>query len=203
MFVTRLGRVTDTSQQPAVQHRERFFVKQRLTMMVNRYEIREANPDGTEGAVVAFAQQKRLAFKEQVTFYADESKSRPVFSFKARQAVDLAAVYDVLDSEGVPLGTFQKDFAASLLRSSFHFTGPGVDAYGRERNQVVAILRRFVELPFSFHFDFADKQTGAVVMSSERAFSLRDRYTVTVPDTRIDFRLAAAMAVGLDALMAR
>ena len=33
--------------------------------------------------------------------------------------------------------------------------------------------------------------------------SLRDRYTVTVHDDRVDFRLAAAMAVGLDALMGR
>jgi hypothetical protein len=41
------------------------------------------------------------------------------------------------------------------------------------------------------------------VMSVERQFSLRDRYTVKVPDPRLDFRLAAAMAVGLDALMGR
>jgi hypothetical protein len=41
------------------------------------------------------------------------------------------------------------------------------------------------------------------VMSVERQFSMRDRYTVTVPDQRLDFRLAAAMAVGLDALMSR
>lgn len=195
--------MTDSTEGPALQHIDRFFVKQRLTMMVNRYEIRGANPDGTEGPVIAMAQQKRLAFKEQVTFYADEARTRPVFSFKARQALDLAAVYDVFDAEGRPVGTFQKDFAASLLRSSFHLTGPGIDAYGQERNQALAIIRRFVDLPFAFHFDFTDKQSGAVVMSSERQFSLRDRYTVTVPDSRVDFRLAAAMAVGLDALLAR
>lgn len=40
-------------------------------------------------------------------------------------------------------------------------------------------------------------------MSSERVLSLRDRYQVTVPDERVDFRLAAAMAVGLDALISR
>jgi hypothetical protein len=40
-------------------------------------------------------------------------------------------------------------------------------------------------------------------MSSERQMSLRDRYVVTVPDERLDFRLAASMAVGLDALLAR
>jgi len=195
--------VTDSTQSSELQYVDRFFVKQKITMMVNRYEIRGANPDGTEGRVIAMAQQKRLAFKEQVTFYADEARKQPVFSFKARQRIDLGAVYDVLDGEGKPLGTFQKDFAASLLRSSFHLTGPGVEAYGQERNQVIAIIRRFIELPFTFHFDFTDKQSGVVVMSSERQFSLRDRYTITVNDPRIDFRLAAAMAVGLDALLAR
>jgi len=195
--------VTDSPQGAQPQYVDRFFIKQRITMMVNRYEIRGANPDGSEGAVIAVAQQKRVAFKEQVTFYSDEARTRAVFSFKARQAMDLAAVYDVFDGDGVSLGTFQKDFAASLLRSSFHLTGAGIDAYGQERNQMLAVIRRFVDLPFTFHFDFADKQTGAVVMTSERQFSLRDRYSVTVNDPRIDFRLAAAMAVGLDALLAR
>jgi len=195
--------VTDSPQGAQPQYVDRFFIKQRITMMVNRYEIRGANPDGSEGAVIAVAQQKRMAFKEQVTFYSDEARTRAVFSFKARQAMDLAAVYDVFDGDGVSLGTFQKDFAASLLRSSFHLTGAGIDAYGQERNQMLAVIRRFVDLPFTFHFDFADKQTGVVVMTSERQFSLRDRYSVTVNDPRIDFRLAAAMAVGLDALLAR
>lgn len=195
--------MTDTFQGQALQYRDRFYIKQRITMMVNRYEIREANLDGSEGRVVAIAQQKRLAFKEQVTFYADEARTRPVFSFKARQALELAAVYDVMDGAGEPIGSFQKDFGASLLRSSFHLYGSGIIAYGQERNQIAAIFRRFIYLPFSFHFDFTDKQSGAVVMSSERQFTLRDRYTVTVPDTRLDFRLAAAMAVGLDALLQR
>ncbi|HEY3438309.1 MAG TPA: hypothetical protein VGK35_11550, partial [Actinotalea sp.] len=52
---------------------ERFMVKQRITLMVNRYEIRVLGPNGEEGPVLAMAQQKRLAFKEQVTFYADEA----------------------------------------------------------------------------------------------------------------------------------
>jgi uncharacterized protein YxjI len=202
--------VTDSPPEPlpvrpagGVQHLPRFFVKQRLTMMVNRYEVRSVNPDGTPGELLAVAQQKRLAMKERVTFFADEARTTPVFSFAARNILELAAVYDVFDAAGTPIGYFQKDFGASLLRSSFHFVGPGIDAYGQERNQVVAILRRFVDFPFSFHFDFTDKSDGHLVMSSDRQFSLRDRYTVEVPDTRVDFRLAAAMAVGLDALLAR
>jgi len=197
-----------TTPQPAapvggINHIPRFFVKQKLTLMVNRYEIRGANPDGSEGAIIGIAQQKRLAFKEQVTFYSDEARTTPVFSFKARNIMELAAVYDVFDAAGTPIGFFQKDFKASLLRSSFHFGGPGIDAYGQERNQLVAIFRRFVDLPFTFHFDFTDKNTGQIVLSSEKKFALRDRYTVDVQDPRIDFRLAAAMAVGLDALLGR
>ncbi len=187
----------------AQMHLPQFFVKQKLTMMVNRYEINEANPDGSVGQLMAVAQQKRMAFKEQVTFFRDDRRTEPVFSFQARQVMDLNAGYDVRDAGGAPLGMFRKDFGQSLLRSTFHLSGPGLEATGRERNQVVAILRRFVDFPFSFHFDFVDQGSGAVVMSSERQMSLRDRYTVTVPDPRIDFRLAASMAVGLDALMGR
>ena len=180
-----------------------FFVRQKLTVMVNRYEINEANPDGSVGRLMAVAQQKRMAFKEQVTFFSDDKRTDPVFSFQARQVMDLGAAYDVRDAAGAPIGMFRKDFGQSLLRSTFHVSAEGLEATGQERNQVVAILRRFVDFPFAFHFDFKDQTTGAVVMSSERQMSLRDRYTVTVPDPRLDFRLAASMAVGLDALMAR
>jgi uncharacterized protein YxjI len=179
-----------------------FFVKQRLTLMVNRYEIRAAGPDGEPGELLAMAQQKRMAFKEQVTFYADEERTRPVFSFKARQVVDLSAGYDVLDANGEAIGFFRKDFGKSLLRSTFHLSGPSLDAVGQERNQVVAIARRLIDLPFAFHFDFTDAH-GTPVLSVERQFSMRDRYAVTVPDRRLDFRLAAAMTVALDALMGR
>jgi uncharacterized protein YxjI len=187
-----------------VTHVPQFFVKQKLTLMVNRYEIRAGNADGTPGAIIAMAQQKRLAFKEQVTFYSDEARTTPVFSFKARNIMELAAIYDVFDAVGTPIGYFQKDFKASLLRSSFHLGGPGINAYGQERNQLVGILRRlYNDIPFTFHFDFTDKATGQLVMSSNKKFALRDQYRVEVPDTRVDFRLAAAMAVGLDALLGR
>ncbi len=195
--------MTDIPPGRAPQHRDRFYIKQRVTMMVNRYEIRAADPDGRMGDVLAVAQQKRLAFREQVTFYSDESRTVPVFSFRARQAMDLAAVYDVFDAAGTPIGYFRKDFAASLLRSSFHLGGPGIDAYGQERNVITAVLRRFTEFPFPVHFDFTDTTTSAPVMSSVRQLSVGDRYTVDVPDPRVDFRLAAAMAVGLDALLQR
>jgi hypothetical protein len=110
-----------------------FFVKQRITLMVNRYEVIAANPDGSEGPMLAFAEQKRMKLKEEVVFYADASKSRPVFRFKARQRLDVAAQHDVYDEYGTPIGSFGKQFGASLLRSTWKLSAPGIDAVGRER----------------------------------------------------------------------
>jgi hypothetical protein len=190
----------------------KFFVKQRITLMVNRYEIRVANPDGTEGALMAFAEQKRMKLKEEINFFTDESRTRQVFTFKARQRLDVHAEHDVLDEAGRPLGYVKKQFGASLLRSTWDLAAPGLAAVGRERSQLIAILRRIWDLipyigevwiPFVFHFDFVDAATGQPVMSSERVWAFRDRYEVTVPDQRLDFRVAAAMAVALDALQSR
>jgi len=200
------------SQPPAAMVVPAFFVRQRITVMVNRYEILAANPDGTEGHLLAFAEQKRMKLKEEITFFADESRNRRVFSFKARQRLDVHAEHDVFDEYGNPIGSFSKAFGASLLRSTWNLSVPALNAVGQERRPLIAILRRIwdfipyigdVWVPFIFHFDFVDTATGAVVMISERQKAIVDRYTVTVPDPRLDFRVAASMAVALDALQSR
>ena len=121
----------------------RFYVSQKITLMVNRYQVLGANPDGSEGPLLAFAQQKRAKLKEEVVFYADETRSRPLFSFKARQRLDVRAAHDVLDEHGRPLGSFTKKFGRSLLRSTWELRGPGgLVATGQERRPAIAVLRR-------------------------------------------------------------
>ncbi len=183
-----------------LQSLNQFVVRQRLTMMVNRYEIRPS----ADGEVLALAQQKRMTMKEQVTFYADEGRNVPVFGFKARNVMDIHGVTDVVDANGAPIGTFSKDFGASLLRSTWHLDQPGRPRLtGAERNFPIAIIRRFTELDFlPYHFDYKGPD-GQVAMSVERQWSVRDTYQVTINDPGLDRRLAAAMAVALDALQAR
>lgn len=192
-------------------HVPSFYVKQKITLMVNQYRVIERLPDGSEGRLLAFAQQKRMSFKEKVFFYADEAKTQELFSFKARQGLDVRAEHDVFDQAGNAIGWFKKDFTASLMRSTWHMRYDGVEATGQERNATVAVLRRVwdfipvlgeIWVPFLFHFDFVDSD-GAVVMSSERKAQIRDSYTVMVPDERLDFPVAASMAVALDALQSR
>ncbi|MGW6736651.1 hypothetical protein [Streptomyces sp. NPDC055013] len=192
------------------QANERFTIRQKTTFMVNRYVVAETLPDGSEGRVLAFAEQKRMTLKERMTFYTDESKNRVLFTAQARQVLDVGAVYDVRDATDNLVGTFRKKFAASLLRSTWELDQSGsVAALGQERNRVVAVLRRVWELlpldlvPFvwPYHFDFTsgDKQ----VMSVDKKIGLRDRYLVDVASPDLDLRLAIAQAVALDALQSR
>ncbi|KOG34912.1 hypothetical protein ACFQ6B_05815 [Streptomyces wedmorensis] len=194
------------------QSQHRFHVRQKVTLMANRYLVHTVGPDGEEAELVAFAHQKRMAFKEHVTFYTDESRSQVLFTFKARQVLDVGATYDVHGASGTRLGSFRKDFAASLLRSTWHLSGEGAagEAMGQERHQGVALLRRLWEfLPFTelipfavpYHFDFT--AAGRSVMSVDKRFGLRDRYVLDIADPELDRRLAIAQAVALDALQSR
>jgi uncharacterized protein YxjI len=187
-----------------LQAQQSLIVRQRIRFMVNQYEVHAVSPDGDEAGVLAFAQQKRLAFKEQVTLYADDTKQTPLLGFKARQVIDLGATYDVTDAHGQPIGLFRKSFAASLLRSTWVLEQPGYgEMTGQERSMLVAVLRRLVDylswLPYHFDFTIGDRPAFSVV----RKWGLRDRFEVTIHDPNLDRRLIVAMAVALDALQSR
>ena len=187
-----------------LQAQRQLVIRQRVRLMVNQYEIHAVSPDGGEAGLLAFAQQKRMAFKEQVTLYTDDTKQTPVLGFRARQVIDLGATYDVTDANGAPIGLFRKSFKESLLRSTWRLEQPGYgEMVGRESNMAVAILRRVVDslswLPYNFEFLIGDRPAFTVV----KKWGLRDRYVVTIHDPRLDRRLVAAMSVALDALQAR
>lgn len=180
-----------------------FVLRQRFTAMVNRYDVSTANPDWSPGETVAFAQQKRMALREQVTLYTDESRTSELCAFRARQVMDVRAQYDVTAPDGTLLGGFRKVFARSLLVSTFELEqAGGPTATGSERNLVVALLRRVSDIPLAVHVDFATGE-GEPVLSSERKWGLRDTYRISVQAPWLDRRLALSMAIGLDALLAR
>ncbi len=195
---------------------ERYVLRQQLTMMVNRYEIIRADDNGKELGLLCFAEQKRMAAKEQVTFYTDAAKQHPLFGFKARRRLDLGSTYDVTDSQGQPIGWFKKHFKASLVTSTWTLGLPdgreldraGAQRQGRRRAPAVGGHpgRRRLPGPFLFHFDFVAPD-GSLALSSTKRAGIRDVYRVTLPalaDGRpIDWRVGMAMAVALDALQSR
>jgi uncharacterized protein YxjI len=197
---------------------DRFVLRQRIRPIVNQYEFRLPDVGGTQGPVVCFVEQARFKFKEDIRFYADDSKSQELMRLKARQRFDPRAKYDITAADGATIGQLQKVFGASLLRSTYHlFDASGVlAAEARERSVPVAIFRRAIGfvpyvggysdwLPIPYHFVF--ERDGRVLATNTRErWKLRDTYHIDLtgdPERTLDRRLVLATAVGMDALQAR
>ena len=198
----------------------RLIIEQKITAFVNRYEIYSALEDGTKSELLAFAQQRRLAFKERVDFYTDEVKTDLVFSFRAEKVMDIHGKFFVEDADGKRIGAFKKQFKQSLLNSTWSI----LDANDnptltiKESNQTLAALRRFsrwipiigdiievIVLFFRYHFVFIDQQQTEVGKYTKTTL-FRDHYQLDMTDqqfTAHDWRVLTAMAVALDALQDR
>lgn len=194
-----------------LQAQQRFHVHQRITMMVNRYEVFADDGQGQPGQLVAFVEQKRMAFKEHVTLYTDESKQAVLGAFKARKVIDLASAYDVTDTQGRSLGYFGKKFGKSLLRSTWQLDQSGAEPVNiSERSMAMALFRRIwdflpwvgdLPFPWMYHFDFV--RGGETVAVFEKKTRFRDHYLLDIDDPALDRRLLLAQAIALDALQSR
>src|SRR3954447_19071461 len=153
---------------------DRFVLRQRIRPVLNQYEISLAGAHGEAREPGCFVRQARLKFKEDIRFYADDTKSVELMRLKARQRFDPRARYDVTDDRGAKIGEIQKVFGESLVRSTYRLYGAsGAEvATARERSVFVALLRRLVGfipyvgdyadwLPIPYHFDFV--RDGEVV----------------------------------------
>jgi uncharacterized protein YxjI len=197
---------------------DRFFIRQRFALMINRYEVSTLGSDEkSAGEPVCFVEQKRMKLKEDLRAFSDETKTTEVFRIKAQQVWDPRARYDVTDPTGQQIGQLQKVFGESLLRSTWRIYDASGNqiAWARERSLFVALFRRLVGfvpfiggfaewLPIPYHFDYfmEDERIGGL----ERILGVRDRYRLDVSGDAgrtIDRRVVLALAVGMDALQAR
>ncbi|MEA2246215.1 MAG: hypothetical protein QOH46_744 [Solirubrobacteraceae bacterium] len=198
---------------------DRFVLRQRIRPVVNQYEITLPAEDGTSpGEPVAFVEQARFKFKEDIRFYTDDTKSEELMRLKARQRFDPRARYDVTDAAGGKIGQIQKAFGESLLRSTYKLYDAADEevAIAREKSLGVALFRRMIDfvpyiggyadwLPIPYHFVFlrGDHELGS---NTRARWKLRDTYLIDMsgdPERTLDRRLLLAIAVGMDALQAR
>lgn len=203
---------------------DRFVVVQKLRPMVNRYEVRTAadfNAKPAAGGLIALVQQKRMALKSKVTFYADEARTQPILELQGKNALDFGGGYPLHDHEtGQSLGLLKKRIGASMFVSS---TWDVTDLAGHlvatvtESNAALALLRRYVGglvdmLPYAFTIS-AGTGAGAYGVAPgtplgtyTRRWGIRDTYDLDLagdPARIIDRRLAVALTIALDAFEGR
>ena len=201
----------------SLQSRSEFLLRQRVTLLVNRYEVRAPSSPGSkeEAQLLVFVEQKRMKLKEEITFFADTAKTRALFSVKAENVMDPRGRYQLLDPSGAIIARFKKDFVASFARSTWHLQDAEGTERGiaKERNLFAALFRRYATLmpyigellglmPIAYNFDFTTLD-GTYQATVERIWSIRDRYRITAADPTLDRRLLIALAVCMDALQRR
>ena len=191
-----------------------FFVDQLLRPVANLYRISTLGADGgSPGEPLAFVRQKRLAIKEDIRFFADESEQEELFRLKARAVMEIGGRYDVVVPDGSRLAVLEKRFRESLLRSTWRILDANEQeiAIARERSMPIALLRRAIDfVPYGelvpILFQFVILMEGRDVGELRRPIGVRDRYVLRLGgdlERRIDRRVAVALAVALDALQSR
>src|SRR5687768_17018965 len=155
----------------------KLIIEQKITPFANQYRVFGVDLSGRKGDLVAYAQQKRLTFKEKVRFYSDEQKQHEIFGFRAEKVLDVHGKYFVEDIAGSAIGSFQKVFKKSLFNSTWNILdGDTPIVTVSETSKLLAIMRRVLSfLPiigdfadiimifFLVHFTFVDSKTGEVI----------------------------------------
>ncbi len=124
------------------------------------------------GQLVMFVQQKAFKLREDIRVYSDEARTQEVLNIKARQIVDFAAAYDVVDSaSGVKLGAFRrKGWSSSFARDHWEILGPADEPIGQviEDSLALALVRKyaFKFLPQSFD----------ILLGEQKICDLRQRW---------------------------
>jgi uncharacterized protein YxjI len=193
---------------------DRYLVDQLIRPIANLYRITPlAAGETPAGGPVAFVRQKKMAIKEDIRFFSDESESQELFRLKARSILDTGGSrYDVTDASGQAVGVLHHQLRKSLIRSTWEITGAnGTTAIAHERSKPMAIARRLVDfvpygewVPIPYNFDVLLDER--VVGHLNRKFQLRDTYILDLTgdhERQIDRRLGVALAIGLDALQNR
>jgi hypothetical protein len=138
--------------------------------------------DESKNKLLFFVKQKAFKLKEDITVYADESKSKELLKIKARSVIDFSAIYDVVDvTTNETLGSLRRKGFKSILKDSWEILDVKDQVVGSidEDSMFKAILRRFLTnlIPQKFFITLNKNQVGI----------LQQTFNPFVPQFNIDF----------------
>jgi len=131
---------------------DRYTIRRKVfTVLGQKFHVYDGS-----GELIGFSKQKAFKLKEDIRFYTDETMAHERLLIRARQVVDFAAAYDVVDSEsGEKVGACRRKGWSSIMRDSWEIldVSDQVVARVQEDSMLMATLRRFLSnlIPQKFH----------------------------------------------------
>jgi len=135
------------------------------------------------GNLVMFVEQKMFRLRENIRVYRDETKTQELLLIQARQIVDWAAAYDVVDAvDGAKVGVLRRKGWKSVLRDEWQILDTADQPLGTllEDSAAYALLRRFVLgiwLP----------QNYDIFIGNQRVADLRQKFNLFTYEMSVDF----------------
>lgn len=135
------------------------------------------------GNLAMFVEQRMFRLREDIRVYADEAKAQEILLIKARQILDWAAAYDVVDSQsGEKVGVLRRKGWKSVLRDEWQILNAEDQPLGVlvEDSLGQALLRRLVLgtlLP----------QRYEIVIGNQRVADLRQKFHPFAYQMTVDF----------------
>ena len=142
------------------------------------------------GQLVSYVKQRAFRLKEDVTIFADEAQSRPLYHIKADRIIDIGATYSIVAADGRPLGAVRQRGMRTLWRATYDILDEAGGAVGliHEKDAWVKVIDGLIgEIPFLgfviqqwinpiYLIDIADGTT--VLRMRKRPSLIERRFTV-------------------------
>lgn len=175
---------------------DHFLLKRQVFALTGKFRL--YNP---QGELVMYSQQKMFKLREDIRIYSDEMKTRELLYIQARQILDFAAAYDVIDSQtGMKVGVLRRKGFKSIVQDEWQVLDTADQQIGilHEDSLALAMLRRLLLgtlLPQNYDLLLGDIR----VADLRQRFNLF-RYELDIDcsmDTsrRLDRRLAIASGI--------
>jgi uncharacterized protein YxjI len=158
-------------------------------------KVRFYNPSNQ---VVLYSEQKMFKLREDIRVFGDESKSQLLLNIKARQIIDFAAAYDVLDmTYNSRVGVLRRKGFRSMLRDQWEILDSNENpiAVLEEDSMQLALIRRFL---FNLIPQNYDIRMGEMRVADVKQRFNPFRYEVDLdftPNQSFDKRLGIAAAI--------
>jgi uncharacterized protein YxjI len=165
------------------------------------------------GQLVSYAKQRAFRLKEDVTIYADEAQTQPLYHIKANQIFDIGATYSISTADGRPLGALRQRGMRTLWSATYDIVDDNGTAIGliHEQDPWVKVIDGLIGgIPFlgfviqqwinpTYLIDGTD---GATVLRMRKRPSLIERrflveQVVTLPSRLESLALPAVLMVVL------
>ena len=85
-----------------------------ISTLANDFTAKDAT-----GNVIAYVRQKMFKFKEDISIYSDESKSKEIYKIKADRWLDFSAAYSLLDENGKEFGKIVRKGWRSIWKTNY------------------------------------------------------------------------------------